>query len=92
MPGERKTRLGMADKTLAFVQKLATYAANNPAFVPSFLNLAELQQDAAGMAARTDTMSVERRTPTVRAVQRWHYRRGFMPPLYGFPLQRAAWL
>ena len=82
----------MADKTLAFVQKLATYAANNPAFVPSFLNLAELQQDAAGMAARTGTMSIEKRTPMVRAVQGWHDHRGFVPPLCGFPLQRAAWL
>ena len=52
-PDERKTMLRMADKTVAFVQKATEYAANNPAFVPSFVDLAELEQDAAGIAALT---------------------------------------
>ncbi len=52
-PAERKKMLRMADKTLAFVQKSTSYAVSNPAFVPSFLDLAELQQDAAGVAALT---------------------------------------
>lgn len=52
-PDERKTMLRMADKTVAFVTKTTEYAANNPAFVPSFIDLAELRQDTAGMAALT---------------------------------------
>jgi len=43
----------MADKTVAFVQKIADYSANNTAFVPAFVDLAELQQDAAGVSALT---------------------------------------
>ncbi len=50
-PDERKTMLRMADKTVAFVQKTAEYATNNTDFVPGFVNLAELKQDTAGMAA-----------------------------------------
>ena len=59
-PEERKTMLRMADKTLAFVQKTTEYAIDNPAFVPSFVDLAELKQNAIGMAVLTPP------TPTVR--------------------------
>ncbi len=52
-PKERKTMLRMADKTVAFVTKATEYAANNASFVPTFVDLAELQQDTAGMAALT---------------------------------------
>ena len=52
-PEERKTMLRMADKTVAFVQKTTEYATNNPTFVPSFVDLAELKQDATGMAVLT---------------------------------------
>ena len=52
-PDERRTMLRMADKTVAFVQKAADYAATTPAFVPGFVDLAELQQDAAGVQALT---------------------------------------
>jgi hypothetical protein len=50
-PEERKTMLRMADKTVAFVTKTTDYATNNAAFVPAFVDLAELRQDTAGMAA-----------------------------------------
>ncbi len=52
-PDERKSMLRMADKTVAFVQKTVDYATANPAFVPPFVDLAELKQDTAGMAALT---------------------------------------
>ena len=52
-PDERKTMLRMADKTVAFVTKTTDYATSNPSFVPSFVDLAELKQDTAGMAALT---------------------------------------
>jgi len=52
-PEERKTMLRMADKTVAFVQKTADYATTNPGFVPAFVDLAELKQDTASMAALT---------------------------------------
>ncbi|GAA4030993.1 hypothetical protein GCM10022409_14030 [Hymenobacter glaciei] len=52
-PDERKTMLRMADKTVAFVNKAADYATSTPAFVPAFVDLAELKQDTAGMAALT---------------------------------------
>ena len=52
-PDERRTMLRMADKTVAFVQKTTDYATTNAAFVPAFVDLAELQQDAAGIAALT---------------------------------------
>lgn len=52
-PNERKTMLRMADKTVAFVTKTTDYATNNAAFVPAFVDLAELQQDVAGVAALT---------------------------------------
>ena len=50
-PDERKTMLRMADKTVAFVTKTTDYATTNPSFVPGFVDLAELKQDTAGMAA-----------------------------------------
>jgi hypothetical protein len=52
-PDERKTLPRMADKTVAFVTKTADYAAATPAFVPPFVDLAELTQDVAGVAALT---------------------------------------
>ena len=52
-PDERKTMLRMADKTVAFVTKTTDYATGTPAFVPPFVDLAELKQDTAGMAALT---------------------------------------
>jgi len=50
-PDERKSMLRMADKTVAFVTKTTEFATTNPSFVPSFVDLAELKQDTAGMAA-----------------------------------------
>lgn len=52
-PEQRRTLPRMADKTVAFVQKATAYAATNPAFVPAFVELSALQQDAAGVAALT---------------------------------------
>lgn len=52
-PEERKTMPRMADKTVAFVPKTADYAATTPAFVPPFVDMAELTQDAAGVSALT---------------------------------------
>ncbi|OON69784.1 hypothetical protein [Hymenobacter sp. CRA2] len=52
-PEERKTMLRMADKTVAFVQKTTDYATTNPAFVPAFVELAELKQDAAALDGLT---------------------------------------
>jgi hypothetical protein len=52
-PEERKTMPRMADKTVAFVTKTADYAANNPTFVPGFVDLTELTQDVAGVSALT---------------------------------------
>lgn len=50
-PEERRTMLRMADKTVAFVQKTNDYATNNASFVLSFVDLAELKQDVAGLTA-----------------------------------------
>ncbi len=50
-PDERKTMLRMADGTVAFVKKTTEYAANTPAFVPSFVDLDDFKQDVAGMAS-----------------------------------------
>ncbi|GAB3831244.1 hypothetical protein [Hymenobacter jeollabukensis] len=50
-PDERKSMLRMGDKTVAFVQKTTDYATTNPGFVPAFVSLDELKQDAAGLAA-----------------------------------------
>ncbi|HEX8327238.1 MAG TPA: hypothetical protein VF629_06840 [Hymenobacter sp.] len=52
-PEERKTMLRMADKTVAFVTKTTEYATTNAAFVPGFVDLAELKQDSAAVAALT---------------------------------------
>ena len=52
-PEERRTMLRMADKTVAFVSKTTEYATTNAAFVPAFVDLAELKQDTAGIAALT---------------------------------------
>lgn len=42
---DRKNMLKMGDKTLAFVQKTITYANQNAALVPVFLNLPEANKD-----------------------------------------------
>ncbi|SDX64895.1 hypothetical protein [Hymenobacter psychrophilus] len=52
-PDERRTMLRMADKTVAFVQKTADYAANTPAFVPTFVSVPELTQDLKGVQQLT---------------------------------------
>jgi hypothetical protein len=52
-PDERKSMLRMGDKTVAFVTKTTEYATNSPAFVPAFVDVAELKQDSAGMVALT---------------------------------------
>ena len=36
-PKERKNRLKMADKTVAFVQKVTAYATGTPTLVPAFV-------------------------------------------------------
>ena len=40
-PTERMNMLKMGDKTLAFVRRALNFAAQNPALVPSYLNLEE---------------------------------------------------
>jgi hypothetical protein len=50
-PDERRTMLRMGDKTVAFVTKTTEQATNNPSFVPEFVSLPDLKQDAAGIAA-----------------------------------------
>lgn len=52
-PKERKDMLRMAGKTVAVVTKTTDYATNKTSFVPAFVDLAELKQDTAGMAALT---------------------------------------
>ena len=49
-PKERKTLYKLGDKSIGFMQKLTDYATNTPAFVPAFIDLAELKQDV-GVAA-----------------------------------------
>ena len=44
-PTERMNMLKMGDKTLAFVRRALTFAAQNPALVPSYLNLEEAWRD-----------------------------------------------
>ena len=49
-PEQRETMLKMADKTVAFVNKIRDYAANNPSFVPDFVDMSEFQADADALA------------------------------------------
>ncbi len=49
-PEERSTMLKMADKTVAFVNKIRDYAANNPSFVPDFIDMAEFHADTDALA------------------------------------------
>ena len=49
-PEERRTMLKMADKTVAFVAKIHDYAAQNPAFVPAFVDMAEFDADSAALS------------------------------------------
>ena len=44
-PTERMNMLKMGDKTLAFVRRALNFAAQNPALVPSYLNLEEAWRD-----------------------------------------------
>lgn len=55
-PAERKTLYKMGPKSVGFLQSLVNYATNTPAFVPSFINLDELKQDA-GVAAGLDPVT-----------------------------------
>ena len=55
-PKERKTLYKLGDKSVGFMNKLLTYAANTPAFVPAFINLAERKQD---VGVATDLSPVE---------------------------------
>ena len=48
-PEERSAMLKMGPKTVDFVQKAYDYAANNPGFVPGFLDLEEFARDAAAV-------------------------------------------
>jgi hypothetical protein len=52
-PKERKNRLKMADKTVAFVQKVADYAASTPSLVPAFVDMTELRQDTEAVTVLT---------------------------------------
>ena len=45
MPEERAAYLNMGERTVPFVQKAIDYAVRNATFVPTFVNLAELQKD-----------------------------------------------
>lgn len=49
-PAQRKNMLRMGDKTAAFVQKATNYAANNPSFVPAFVDMAALRLDVEAMS------------------------------------------
>ncbi len=49
-PEERSSMLKMGDKTVSFVQKAYEYAANNPSFVPVFLDLPEFASDVAAVS------------------------------------------
>ena len=49
-PDERKNIVKMGDKSVGFMTKLLDYAAATPAFVPPFIDFAELKQDV-GVAA-----------------------------------------
>ena len=55
-PKERKTLYKLGDKSVGFMNKLLTYATNTPAFVPAFIDLAELKQD---VGVATDLGPVE---------------------------------
>ncbi|MDR2743441.1 MAG: hypothetical protein LBB98_15020 [Treponema sp.] len=44
-PQERRAILKMGDKSLAFVEKAHDYAADNPALVPSYLDMAAFDVD-----------------------------------------------
>jgi hypothetical protein len=51
-PTERQNQLKLGDKTLAFAEKAFDFAKSNPAFAPSYLDLASYgidMQDATGM-------------------------------------------
>ena len=50
-PKERKTLYKLGDKSIGFMQNLLNYATNTPAFVPAFIDLAEVKQDVAVAAA-----------------------------------------
>ncbi len=42
---ERKGGIKLGDKTVAFIDKAIAYAQANPAFVPPYVNLTEIQKD-----------------------------------------------
>lgn len=42
---ERQTLPKMSDKSIAFVNKAATYSASNPEFAPSFMEVGEFTKD-----------------------------------------------
>jgi len=52
-PKERKNRLKMGDKTVAFVQKVTSYAISTPSLVPAFVDVDALQRDTAAIAVLT---------------------------------------
>ena len=52
-PKERKNRLKMADKTVAFVQKVTSYAISTPSLVPAFVEMDELRQDTEAVTTLT---------------------------------------
>ncbi len=52
-PEQRQTMLKMADKTVAFVTKTRDYAQQNPAFVPTFVDMPDFTQDVEALDALT---------------------------------------
>jgi hypothetical protein len=44
-PDQRQHLAKMGDRSVGFMTKLLDYAANTPAFVPAFVDFAELKQD-----------------------------------------------
>lgn len=44
-PNERKNKLKMGDKSFPFVEKVTEYVVSNPEFVPSYMNVNNLQVD-----------------------------------------------
>jgi hypothetical protein len=59
---ERLAMARMGDKTLSFVDKALTYAGQNPALAPSFLNLEEANKD---FALATDLADIQKKLATL---------------------------
>lgn len=61
-PSDRMSLVKMGDKTLTFVDKALTYAAQNPATSPSYLDLAEANKD---FALANDLAEIHKKLSTL---------------------------